>query len=136
MTKVCLGCDVEKSANNFSFNAGEKSYSDPYCLYCSKKRKSAVRVSKEDAGWERSIKRNYKLTPLEYQNMLNKQGGVCAICFKGNDNGRRLSVDHDHKTGKIRGLLCNNHNVAIGHFRDNVQDLNSAIYYLMEHNDK
>ncbi len=70
------------------------------------------------------------------QSLLESQGGVCAICKKEEqiiDKGggtQRLSVDHDHDTGKIRGLLCNDCNVGLGRFKDNLELLRSAVAYL------
>ena len=49
--------------------------------------------------------KHYGITPVEYDNLLKLQGGVCALCRQP-PNGRRLAVDHDHKTGKVRGILC------------------------------
>ena len=51
------------------------------------------------------------------------------ICGKD----EKLVVDHDHKTGKVRGLLCNHCNRGLGHFRDNVKFLEDAVKYLMDH---
>lgn len=60
-----------------------------------------------------------------------KQGGVCAICHRPpTDRKRRLHVDHDHKTGRIRGLLCLHCNVMLGKARDSVPILENAIRYL------
>jgi Recombination endonuclease VII len=54
------------------------------------------------------LKRSFGITLEDYNNLLKKQNFSCAICFKSQkDLARDLSVDHDHKTGKIRGLLCN-----------------------------
>ena len=61
--------------------------------------------------------------------MFEKQGGCCAICGGVNVNGRRLAVDHEHETGKVRGLLCDKCNLAIGLF-DDINNLASAIKYL------
>ncbi len=72
------------------------------------------------------IKRTYGLTYDDYQKLYDSQGGACAICKQK----LKLFVDHDHKTNKVRGLLCNNHNVAIGHFQDNTDYLLEAINYL------
>jgi hypothetical protein len=58
--------------------------------------------------------------------MLEDQGGVCAICF----NARFLAVDHDHDTEQVRGLLCEHCNRGLGFFRDSVLALESAIEYL------
>lgn len=64
-----------------------------------------------------------------YREMLKYQGGTCAICKK-EPNGRKFSLDHDHTTSQIRGLLCNNCNVGLGFFNDNIEALKSAIAYL------
>ena len=74
-----------------------------------------------------------------YLKLLNEQNGLCAICFKKEKyigtGGKvmRLSVDHDHTTGKIRGLLCNSCNRALGFLLDDPEVTNSATKYLIEH---
>ena len=65
-----------------------------------------------------------------FQNMFTKQGNKCAICFTTLFDKFRPSVDHCHKTGKIRGLLCNNCNRAIGLLKDDIGILYAAIRYL------
>jgi hypothetical protein len=62
--------------------------------------------------WNRLFQR-YRLTRKDYEELLSKQNGVCAVCA-GNNNGKHLFVDHDHGTGIIRGLLCGGCNHAIG----------------------
>lgn len=69
--------------------------------------------------------------------MVEAQDGLCAICGRpettrscASGEPRRLSVDHDHVTGQVRGLLCHGCNVAIGHFGDDVEVLLSAVRYL------
>ena len=52
------------------------------------------------------LSRNYGITPAYYDQLLAFQGGVCGVCGKVQKSGRKLAVDHDHDTGKIRGLLC------------------------------
>lgn len=74
----------------------------------------------------------YGLTHADYEKMLQEHAHCCAICFRteaANQFGR-LRVDHDHKTGKIRGLLCHHCNVALGHFGDCVPVIENALYYL------
>lgn len=78
------------------------------------------------------------ITREEYYDMFEKQKNKCGICdkeetrlFKGKLT--RLCLDHDHNTGKIRGLLCHACNTAIGKFKDNIQLLQSAIQYLKHH---
>jgi len=75
-----------------------------------------------------NLKRNFNLTTEEYAQMLEKQGGVCAICSK--TCTRSLAVDHDHITGVVRGLLCNNCNRGLGHLQDDVTILENAVSYL------
>lgn len=73
----------------------------------------------------------YGITLEQYNQMLLTQGNVCAICRKGESVlGRSLCVDHDHKTGKPRGLLCLDCNSGIGHLKDDTSYLLRAIKYL------
>jgi hypothetical protein len=73
--------------------------------------------------------RKYGITPEDYQAMLDSQGGKCAIC-KIRDANR---IDHCHKTGKTRQLLCNQCNTAIGMFKEDVNILLTAIDYIRKH---
>jgi len=67
----------------------------------------------------------------EYNNLFTLQNGECAICNKHQVEFKKaLAIDHDHKTGKIRGLLCFKCNVMIGLAKDNIQILENAINYL------
>jgi len=74
------------------------------------------------------LKSKYGLTIEQYDIILESQNGVCKIC--GGANPKRFAVDHDHKTGKIRGLLCSMCNGGLGLFRDNIDFLKKAIEYL------
>lgn len=72
--------------------------------------------------------KKYGITEVDYQTLLAKQNGGCAIC--GSSGRRRLDVDHDHLTNKIRGLLCNNCNRGLGHLKDDPALLRLAATYL------
>lgn len=76
--------------------------------------------------------KQYGLTLDDYKELQKKQNGKCAICGAeiGNSEGDRLYVDHNHKTGKVRGILCSNCNIGIGKFHDNISLLKRAIEYL------
>jgi len=79
--------------------------------------------------------RKFGISSETYAQMLQEQNGVCAICGNPETATRlgvvkALSVDHDHKTGRIRGLLCSDCNTGIGKFKDDVKVLQSAIRYL------
>ncbi len=76
------------------------------------------------------LKRKYDLTVDEYTDMLRTQHGVCAICGDPPPENRNLHVDHDHKTGKVRALLCTRCNAGLGMFRDEPMLLARAIAYL------
>jgi hypothetical protein len=72
------------------------------------------------------LRRLYGITLAEYEAMVKKQNGRCAIC----DEESALHVDHDHETGEVRGLLCQKCNTAIGHLRHDEHLLRRAIDYL------
>jgi hypothetical protein len=77
------------------------------------------------------LQRHYGLSLAEYDDMLESQDNGCAICGKPpEENGKRLSVDHDHETGKVRGLLCNCCNRGLGIFHDDIALMRDAIEYL------
>ncbi len=82
-----------------------------------------------------NLKKKYDLTPEEYEAMLEKQGGVCAICKSEERSGNRvrLAVDHNHKTGKVRGLLCSGCNTALGQFNEDLPRMKAALAYLLEY---
>ncbi len=108
------------------------------CIACCK-RLDKVRsgTPKEKARKRNSKLQRYGMTLAEYEARVAAQGGKCAIC--GNAEKRRdkwtgqvlsLSVDHDHRTGMARGVVCHNCNVAIGYFEDDPERMRRAIVYL------
>jgi hypothetical protein len=78
------------------------------------------------------LKRLYGITLEDYVNLFSIQNGVCAICLEICKTKKSLSVDHDHVTGKIRGLLCNRCNRAIGMLQDNTDILDRAKKYILK----
>lgn len=78
---------------------------------------------------EGNLRKCYGFGIEQYNQLLMIQRGVCAICAT-TSHGKRLHVDHDHATGKVRGLLCGPCNTALGGFRNNPDHLASAIRYL------
>lgn len=74
----------------------------------------------------------YGISEQEYLEKLDAQGGVCAIC-KGTNSKRRLCVDHDHTTGKVRDLLCTQCNAGLGLLQDNSIIVRLALEYLERH---
>lgn len=112
----CSGC---KECNN---KRSKKYYKDN-----PEKCKEAVKSS--------ALKRKYGITKEDKERMLKNQGYKCAICGQeiflfGSSHKLTAHVDHDHKTGKVRGLLCHGCNIGLGKFMDNTDYLLSAISYL------
>jgi hypothetical protein len=77
------------------------------------------------------LKLKYGMTVEEFDSLFQKQNGKCAICLRSHIPGKRpWHIDHDHKTGKIRGILCKHCNVMLGMSQENTEVLNSAISYV------
>jgi len=74
--------------------------------------------------------RTHKMTLEQFANLLDAQLGVCAVCAGPPCGKGNYHVDHDHITGKVRGLLCHKCNVALGMVQDSVEHLNELIEYL------
>jgi hypothetical protein len=79
------------------------------------------------AAWLRNA---YGLSPADHAALMERQGGRCAICDKPPPPNRRLHVDHDHETGRVRGLLCNGCNSGLGALGDDEAGLLRALAYL------
>lgn len=77
------------------------------------------------------LKKNYGLTVDDWYELLESQGGVCAICgIDKPGHGTNWCVDHCHETGKVRGILCHACNVGLGNFKDNPDTIAAAFAYL------
>lgn len=87
-------------------------------------------VANPDRCRNSQLLRDFGITIEDFQMMLMLQAGVCAICQKPERAGRNLSVDHNHDTGKVRGLLCDACNTSLGKFGDSTETLRRAIAYL------
>lgn len=87
------------------------------------------RLKTQHGTWKRQIGR-LGCTPEMYAELREKQGGVCAICKRTNKTTRQLAVDHDHTTGKIRGLLCQRCNTFLGQIEDRIDVVREMEKYL------
>lgn len=76
------------------------------------------------------LRNKFGLTPAQYAEMLQRQGGGCAICGDPPPTTSSLHVDHDHGTGEIRGLLCVRCNNGLGQFRESIELLQRAQRYV------
>lgn len=104
-------------------------------FYQSYRHKSGLSSSCRDCNKYLSKMRRYGITRDEYDRLFALQGGLCAICKMPEVQVHKgvvqtLSVDHDHDTGMIRGLLCHLCNHGLGQFRDRIDLLEAAIDYL------
>jgi hypothetical protein len=117
---TCNRCKERKPVDEFPALLGGK-YQCRSCL--------------NEANHAQQLRRQQCL-PAQYNALLQAQSSKCAICgaTQGHRScgGRvcRLAVDHDHHTGKVRGLLCNNCNRGLGRFKDSVEILEAAVRYL------
>ena len=83
-----------------------------------------------------SIHNLYGLTEDDYNRIYDEQKGCCVLCGKHQSELKlTLCIDHDHETGRIRGLLCSNCNMALGLLKDDVEIMQKAIEYIMSEKD-
>lgn len=148
-TKICNTCNEEKEISLFQKDKFRKDGKSNRCKKCTRIRRTRPEVRNYDLAYnkmyakknaehvrKRSRKRNvfkkHGITQEQYLFFLTLQNERCAICLihVSEDLYPHLSVDHDHKTGEIRGLLCNNCNRGIGLLKDNVEVLLNAAKYL------
>ena len=88
-------------------------------------------VNRYEMRRDEYLKRKYGITHAEYNKLFEQQKGKCEICKTHQSELKaRLSVDHDHQTGRVRGLLCYNCNSTLGHAKDSIDILQSSIRYL------
>ncbi len=143
MDKICnsVGCGRPPCAKGLcNSHYAAESYRN------NKEHKRAVKrawQAKQGRDWRRNqhYKNTFGITLDEYNEILASQGGKCAVpgcerttSHSSRKNSEALQVDHDHKTGKIRGLLCVPCNLAIGHLRDNPELIRAAAEYLEKTN--
>lgn len=152
-TQTCRRCQVLKPVDQFWKNRAKLSGLSQYCNTCSnlnrketrhraaegktKFKRGSYKHFSEDQhrvrAREQSLIKEYNITIHEYNAMFNNQNGCCAICNTHQSSLKRpLDVDHDHNTGKIRGLLCFKCNTGIGLLQEDPGILNKAIEYLVE----
>lgn len=148
---MCTRCGTEKDLDEFYTGRNQCKV----CLDFSAKRWRAENrgrylentlkwnVANSEKRRESKLKDRYKINLVEYNQMFSDQNGVCKICAhpetivdKRNGKIRPLSVDHDHLTGEIRGLLCNACNTGIARFKDDPKVLRAATKYLEDNSDE
>ena len=113
--RPCKKCGLNRAERFFTSPRGNT------CADCRRK-------TQRDSTHANRILNTYGLTPGDYQRLLEYQGGACAIC-RGT-RSYRLNVDHCHRTGKVRGLLCRRCNKLLRDVRDDTTTLRGAAVYL------
>jgi hypothetical protein len=141
MGKVCRDCSQLKPLEEFPIQKGGKHGRHPLCKPCraaQERRRywrdpATINARKRDdpeyarrARW-RALERKYDLAQHEYETLFVAQRGCCAICLV---RPPRLFVDHCHATGRVRGLLCSNCNLAVGELGDDPVRCEAAAAYL------
>ena len=144
--KVCSKCEKKKLLTLFHFHSNERRRAD--CMKCVaayskkyrsknaeiiKEKKKLYRKEKPEIERSRHLKKQFGISIQEYNSLFTKQGCKCAICRAtkvGNTQHKHMHVDHCHKTGKIRGILCSKCNTLLGMARDSIKILKAAIGYL------
>jgi len=145
--RTCPGCKVSKHIMEFAKDRSSKNGLQVYCRVCTAKKhkrhrdahpekyKSTItKVRKyanaQEANRERMLKNKYNINTQIYEDMLFGQSFKCAICNNDFENRKKVKIDHCHNSNKVRGLLCNGCNLALGHVKDNVEILSRMITYL------
>jgi hypothetical protein len=131
--KTCKKCGEPKSISEFHRDKSSKDGRSGRCKVCKNTWARDYKNNTEEGrklARERHLKDKYNLSLAGYDYIWDQQGGVCRICGGTNKDGRRLSVDHDHTTNKIRGLLCDPCNRGIGLLGDDPSTLRKAADYI------
>ena len=126
---VCQNCGEEFSELDIKIRAGKGKFC---CNECYQEYRKKNKRDEKEANRMYQKKSKYGLTEEEYKNLFVKQNNRCAICgceFTENNKG---FVDHNHKTKKVRGLLCTKCNTILGMANDNIFILENSIKYLKE----
>ena len=143
--KRCPRCQETKQVTDFNKDSRTTDKLATYCRVCNRARVRAWQLANPERVREHTRKRaergafreykirtKYGLLAADYDALLAAQGGVCAICggTEGDKRRKNLAVDHCHASNRVRGLLCNNCNRALGLLQDDPELLKKAEDYL------
>ncbi len=124
--KACTKCDIIKPFSEFYKVKNKRDGHMSRCRACIAEQDRSPQKFKD------RISRQYHLTVEDYARMFNTQNGECAICHKRLDDTKYkgVNIDHCHRTGSVRGLLCGNCNNGIGYLKDSLDLVRAAAEYL------
>lgn len=137
--KKCCTCGELKSLSEFNNHKGTPDDKDYRCKVCAREHSRLYRKQNPDKAKasvrKATIKKKFNMTEEQYNNLLIKQNYSCAICGRDfykyrAETHRYFCIDHNHKTGEIRGLLCSPCNRSIGLLGDNAGILRTAANYI------
>lgn len=134
MVKACVSCGIEKSLSEFSIQRKRKDGRRAKCKECLS---SVAKLEYPTKQRNTNLLRQYGISLEDYESLAVSQGNLCKICQNPETILLRgkvmpLAVDHNHTSGKVRGLLCLHCNQGLGHFKDSIELLKNAIQYLEE----
>jgi len=133
--KQCSRCKQVKSIKDFYKNKKTKDNLSSHCKVCHNKATRKWEQSPEGKKARSRIdhkgrlKREYNLTLEDYDRMLEEQNGGCFLCGDSFNYSQRLAVDHNHKTGKVRKLLCHKCNWLVGCIENNIELTKKILKY-------
>jgi hypothetical protein len=125
----CPACRQRKPADGFPRNRSTKNGRATYCKPCHNRIIAENLRRQHGSGRNFQLKRRYGVDAVQVEWMILQQGGVCALCGEANPK----HVDHDHRSGKVRGILCFNCNKGLGKAEDGLDVLRRAMDYLLAH---
>lgn len=136
-SKTCSACNEIKPLDKFFAQRSTKDGKQTFCKKCNKLKYAEKKSSSEYllSQHDKHLQRKYGINLDTYEDMYVKSGGKCYICNSVDPGQQRkhFCVDHDHKDGSIRGLLCYSCNSGLGFLKDDTDLLNKAINYLEKH---
>ncbi|MFN2595408.1 MAG: endonuclease VII domain-containing protein [Actinomycetota bacterium] len=123
---ICPDCGLDKSPEEFPGNKRTKTGRATYCKPChnARNRETVKRLYGDSRHYH--YRRKYGIGLDDYNRMVAEQSGLCPICRKR----PAVHVDHNHKTGKVRAILCEKCNGGMGLFREDLRVMRNAIRYL------
>jgi hypothetical protein len=136
---VCTKCDREQPRSEFYDQKNRRDGKFLWCKGCERIR-AVIRydsLDKKEALKQKRIwflQKEYGITLEEYEQLEEEQNGLCAVCGKPNIRNHFLCVDHDHKTKRIRGLLCHRCNRSVGFAQDDPEILRKLADYIEQAN--
>ena len=128
-TKLCKDCDEPKELTEYHPSPHSSDGYQHMCKDCHKIRMNTSKTTKRiTLPNKANMWTDYNLTIRQFVEMWTTQGGLCAIC--NNDLNDDVQIGHSHTSGNVRGLLCRNCNIMLGHAKDNPTTLENALKYV------